>query len=45
MNDKLYLKCLRCGRKLKTIESQKTGYGKICEQKMKSDDKFKLFKQ
>jgi len=43
MNNRTYTHCLRCGRKLKTIESQKIGYGKICESKIKKVEKFKLF--
>lgn len=30
MGDKLYKKCLRCNRKLKTIKAQKRGYGDHC---------------
>lgn len=36
-----YEKCLRCGRKLKTIESQELGFGKTCWAKFNSEDNFK----
>ena len=32
--EKLYDRCLRCNRKLKTEEARKLGYGKICYQKL-----------
>lgn len=32
--DKKYIKCLRCGRKLKTPESQMCGYGSVCKDKV-----------
>ena len=38
-----YNKCLRCGRKLKTDEARKIGYGKICFEKMKKEKKQRLF--
>lgn len=34
--EKLYDRCLRCNRKLKTDEARKLGYGKICFSKMTS---------
>ena len=34
--DKLYDRCLRCNRKLKTDEARKLGYGKICFSKIDS---------
>lgn len=36
---KLYKYCLRCGRKLKTIESREIGYGKVCYEKTLKDKK------
>lgn len=36
-NEKLYSRCLRCGRVLKTIEAQISGYGSICKDKVKSN--------
>ena len=30
-----YDKCFRCGRKLKTDEARKIGYGKVCLEKIK----------
>jgi len=35
MENKEYTHCLRCGRKLKTAEARKIGYGKICLEKAK----------
>lgn len=35
----LSLVCKRCGRKLKTADSQQLGYGKICYEKMKAKGK------
>lgn len=32
-NKKLHLVCIRCGRKLRTEESQIVGMGKICREK------------
>ena len=26
--------CLRCGRRLKTVESRMRGYGSVCEKKL-----------
>lgn len=40
---KEYEVCLRCGRKLKTPEARKKGYGVVCEKKMKRNNKNKLF--
>jgi hypothetical protein len=34
MDNVLYERCLRCGRKLKTEESKLLGYGKTCRDKM-----------
>ena len=35
--------CLRCGRRLKTIENRIRGYGEICFKKRKSYEQAKLF--
>ena len=35
MEQKIYKRCLRCGRKLKNDEARKIGYGKICFEKSK----------
>lgn len=45
MVQKEYDRCLRCGRKLKSAENRLRGYGKICWQKMKKDNRYvkKLF--
>lgn len=45
MVKKEYEYCLRCGRKLKKPEARQRGYGKICEQKMKTESSKKLFQQ
>lgn len=36
---KEYTVCLRCGRKLKSEEAKKLGYGKVCLDKMKNKPK------
>lgn len=38
---KRYEKCLRCGRKLKTTESQELGFGKTCWVKYNTENTFK----
>lgn len=38
---KEYEFCLRCGRKLKSIEARKIGYGKVCEKKAKRERQIK----
>ena len=43
MIDKLYDKCLRCSRKLKTEETRKRGYGDICWKKVNENKKVRLF--
>ena len=40
---KEYTKCLRCGRKLKTEEARKIGYGRICFEKHKKEKAKRLF--
>lgn len=35
-NNKEYLRCLRCNRKLKNEEAKKMGYGKVCLEKMRT---------
>ena len=37
----LHETCLRCNRKLKTEESKKLGFGKICWEKHNSDKRLK----
>lgn len=39
--EKLYNRCLRCGRKLKKEEYRKIGYGKICLEKSKKPNNIK----
>lgn len=39
--DKLYTKCLRCGRPLKTLESKISGYGSICKDKVSKSRKLR----
>ena len=39
MKEELYTYCLRCGRKLRSYESQKLGFGKICYNKWESETK------
>ena len=39
----LYQFCLRCGRKLKTEESQKVGMGKTCAEKSRRSKDIFLF--
>lgn len=41
--EKLYNRCLRCRRKLKTEEARKIGYGKICLEKSKHSSQRPLF--
>ena len=40
---KEYEYCLRCGRKLKSPLCRKKGYGVVCEKKLKSQLKRRLF--
>ena len=40
---KLYLRCLRCGKKLKKQEYKEIGYGPICYEKVKNKKERKLF--
>ncbi len=35
--------CLRCGRKLKSVEAKQLGMGKICYAKVKNNQQMKLF--
>ena len=39
--DKVYTKCLRCGKPLKTLESQICGYGKVCKDKVSKSKKLR----
>lgn len=41
--EKEYEFCLRCGRKLKSPEARLKGYGTVCEKKMKTAVKSRLF--
>lgn len=36
-------KCLRCGRKLKTEQSQELGFGKVCWEKYNTESQMCLF--
>ena len=41
----IYKNCLRCGRKLRSVESKEVGFGKICWEKYNSENNYKeLFK-
>lgn len=40
---KLYSKCIRCGRRLKSTEAQERGYGKVCWDKHLYDKQTTLF--
>ena len=40
---KSYTKCIRCGRRLKTPETQARGYGKVCWAKHLTDKQTTLF--
>ena len=40
---KEYQYCLRCGRKLKTIEARMLGMGRVCAEKSKHDTRRRLF--
>lgn len=40
---KLYSKCVRCGRTLKSQEAQERGYGDVCWKKRLSDKQSTLF--
>lgn len=45
MEDREFKYCLRCGRRLKSSENRKRGYGKICYEKAMAKPKGKpLFK-
>ena len=43
LNQKEYEYCLRCGRKLRSEETRKRGYGIICFKKMKVNQRNRLF--
>lgn len=38
---KIYTRCLRCNRKLRSEESKLLGYGKTCWEKFNAEDNFK----
>ena len=40
---KLHTKCLRCGRKLKSLEARERGYGEVCWNKHLTDNQTTLF--
>lgn len=35
--------CMRCGRKLKNSEARIKGYGAVCEKKIQTDNRRRLF--
>lgn len=35
--------CKRCGRQLKNVDAKIKGYGPVCEKKMQTDKKRRLF--
>lgn len=35
--------CMRCGRKLKNPEAKIKGYGSVCEKRIQTDNKRRLF--
>ena len=41
--EKEYKYCLRCGRKLKTLDARMRGMGKICAEKSKHETRRRLF--
>lgn len=41
--DKEYQYCLRCGRKLRTVEAKMRGRGKVCAEKAKQESQRRLF--
>ena len=43
LSSKEYQYCLRCGRKLKTLEARMQGMGKICAEKSKHETRRRLF--
>lgn len=43
VNANTYKRCLRCGRRLRTEESQQIGYGSVCLLKMKNSVVKKLW--
>ena len=43
MVEKLYDKCLRCNRVLKTEETRLRGYGNTCWKKIQENNKLRLF--
>ena len=40
----LHTHCLRCGRRLKTEEAQRNGYGQVCAKKLHKTAGDRLFK-
>lgn len=43
MKDKIYTKCLKCNRPLKTPIAQKRGYGEACWRKLLEENKQKTY--
>ena len=41
--DKVYSRCLRCGKALKNPVAQERGYGEVCWKKTQLDKQTKLF--
>lgn len=41
INDNEYKVCLRCGRKLKSENSRKLGFGKVCWEKWQTETQAK----
>lgn len=39
----VHLKCLRCGKRLKSEEAMARGYGKVCWEKHQKDRQSRLF--
>lgn len=39
----IHLRCLRCGRVLKSEEAQERGYGRVCWEKKQKDTQENLF--
>lgn len=42
-SNKEYQYCLRCGRKLRTVDARLRGMGRVCAEKSKHDSRRRLF--
>lgn len=42
-NIKEHKYCMRCGRKLISVESRIRGYGSVCEKKLQNSQRIRLF--